>query len=66
MIVNKIFRALKDVTGPFDIKLKKGDELHIVTDVVYCQGFPLPFEMQTKVYEWLINNNDFKDDTRPF
>lgn len=66
MVVNKIFRALKDITGPFDIKIKKDDELHIVTDVVYCNGFPLPFEMQTTIYNWLINNKDFKNDTRRF
>lgn len=66
MIVNKVYRASKDVIAPFGVEIKKDEELHIVTDVVYCKGYPLPFEMQSSFYTWLINSKDFKDDTRKF
>ena len=67
MIVNKVYRLLKDTTAPFDIQLKDNAELHIVQDVVYMNGFPLPFEMQTILYNWIINNPTlFRDDTRKF
>ncbi len=66
MINNKVYRALKDIIGPFGIEIKKDSELHIVVDVIYWNGFPIPFEMQTVFYDWLINNPNFIDDTRSF
>lgn len=67
MIHNKVFRSKGETTLPFSITLKKDDELHIVEDVVYCNGFPLPFEMQGTIYQWLLKNGDkFIDDTRTF
>jgi hypothetical protein len=66
MIVNKVYRALKDIIGPFNVEIKKNDELHIVTDVIYYNGYPLPFEMQLTFYSWLVNNEEFIDDTRNF
>lgn len=66
MITNKVFRATKDVVAPFEIKIKKGDELEVVNDVVYMGGYPLPPNLQQKIYDWLVISPDFKDDTRKF
>jgi hypothetical protein len=66
MIDDKVYKAKKDLTGPFNITIKKNDELHIVRDIVYVNGYPLPFDMQTTIYDWLKNNENFEDDTRVF
>jgi hypothetical protein len=66
MIQNKVYRALKNITAPFEIIIKKDEELHVVSDVIYWNGYPLPFDMQEKIYSWLVNNEDFRDDTRQF
>jgi len=50
-----------------DMNFKGGEEFHIVTDVVYMQGHPLPPEMQNMFYEWITKNPTlFIDDTRQF
>jgi hypothetical protein len=66
MISNKVYRAKNETPAPFGVVIKKDDELHIVQDVVYFNGFPLPPEMQNQFYNWLVTNNNFYDDTRDF
>lgn len=41
---------------PQPMEFKSGEEFHIVADVVYMQGFPLPPAMQSAMYNWLVNN----------
>lgn len=66
-ISNSVYCLLNDTEGPFKIKFTKNDELHIVEDVVYFNGYPLPFEMQSTIYNWMQNTPSlFKDVTRRF
>lgn len=67
MITNKVFRLNKPHTLMKDMSFNGGEEFHIVTDVVYMQGHPLPPEMQNMFYEWITKNpNLFTEDTRRF
>ena len=45
--------------------LQAGQEIEIVMDVVYINGFMVPPALQSIFYVWIINNPDlFSDDTR--
>lgn len=49
------------------LDFKDGQEFHIVADVVYMGGFPLPGGMQKPFIEWILKNkNLFVEDTRHF
>jgi hypothetical protein len=56
MISNKILVLKKDSKLKNGLEFKKGTELHIVMDVVYMQGFPLPQGLQATIMSWLDNN----------
>ncbi len=58
MITNKILVLKKDGKLKNGLEFKKGTEFHIVMDVVYMQGFPLPQGLQATLMSWLINNKD--------
>jgi hypothetical protein len=68
-IVDRVFRLknnfdLKIPNGD-TINLKGGSELHIVTDVLYMNGYPLPIGLQDYMINWIINNpNLFINDNR--
>ena len=52
---------------PQDMEFQSGEEFHIVADVVYMRGFPLPAPMQKPVFDWILGNEKkFVDDTRLF
>jgi len=38
--------------------LQKGQEIEIVMDVVYINGFPVPPVLQNTFYLWIKNNPD--------
>lgn len=52
---------------PQPMEFKSGDEFHIVGDVVYMKGFPLPPAMQPILFNWIDSNiHKFVNDTRQF
>lgn len=65
MIQNGVYKLIKEATLPNGINFKVGQELEIVMDVVYVQGFPLPQGLQGTMLNWMGNNPTlFKNDTR--
>ncbi len=58
MINNIVYRLKADaLVGP-DMPLKKDQELEIVMDVVYVNGYPVPPALQPVFYNWIKNNPD--------
>ena len=48
-----------------NIEFKVGQEFEIVVGVVYMNGYPLPFNIQQTMLNWINNNpNLFLNDTR--
>jgi len=65
MIKNKVFKLLKKTTLQNGVTLAEGQEIEVVMDVVYMQGFPIPPNMQALVLNWIKTNpNLFADVTR--
>ena len=70
--VNKVFRLRKPMTltvpGVNDpMNFKMGEEFHIVMDVLYMNGFPIPAPLQGPIIRWIETNPMlFVDDTRNF
>lgn len=65
MIDSRVYRAKQPIEIIKGINLPKGQELEIVRDVVYMNGYPVPVEMQPMFYSFIINNPTlFEDDTR--
>jgi hypothetical protein len=62
MIQNRVYRLKQDVEIGKDMPLKKGQELEIVTDVVYCNGNMIPPLMQDLFYRFIVNNQTLFDD----
>jgi len=62
MITNKVYKLKKDSNVGKDMPLKSGQEIEIVTDVVYINGNMVPPQMQTLFYNWIINNPTLFDD----
>jgi len=69
---NSVFRLkhgnttnIPGIKEPFTFP--NGQEFHIVGDVMYMGGFPLPMWMQKPFIEWVKKNpNLFINDTRIF
>ncbi len=65
MIRNKVFRLLKAVTLKNGVKLPEKQELEVVMDVVYMEGYPIPPNMQALILNWIKTNPSlFVDVTR--
>ena len=58
MIKNEVYRVKKDVEVGRDMPLKKGQEIEVVMDVVYINGFMVPPAMQQLFYNFITNNPD--------
>lgn len=58
MITNIVYRLKADALVATDMPLKKGQELEIVMDVVYVNGYPVPPAIQPIFYNWIKNNPD--------
>lgn len=56
MITNKIVVLKKDANATNKLPFKANDEFHIVMDVVYMNGFPLPMEFQPIIINWIQDN----------
>lgn len=62
MIANKILVTKEESKLPNGLEFKTGTEFHIVMDVVYMQGFPLPQNLQATILSWMDSNPDiFKE-----
>jgi len=53
---NGVYQLTQACELPFGIKFNAGQEIEIVTNVVYVGGFPLQPEMQAPILNWLKNN----------
>lgn len=42
--------------GPEPINLVSGQEFHIVQDVLYMNGYPVPTGLQKLMIDWITNN----------
>ena len=62
MIKNRVYRLKKDTEVSKGMPLLKGQELEIVTDVVYVNGNMVPPNMQHMFYSWIVNNPTLFDD----
>jgi hypothetical protein len=67
MIKEMVYRLKADaLVGP-NMPLNKGQEIEIVMDVVYVNGYPVPPALQPTFYNWIKNNPDlFVDVTKKY
>lgn len=56
MIQNRVFKLKADAKLQNGIELKAGQEIEVVTDVVYMGGYPLPPNTQATVLKWIVDN----------
>jgi len=62
MIASRVYRLKQDAEVGKDMPLKSGQELEIVTDVVYINGNMVPPDLQALFYGWIVNNPTLFDD----
>jgi len=59
-IVDSVYRLKNDYELKFpnmdNISLKGGQEFHIVVDMLYMGGYPLPAGLQNLMIDWIMNN----------
>ncbi len=58
MTVDKIYVLKKDSKLQNGLDFKEGMEFHIVMDVVYMQGYPVPQNVQPTIKNWILNNKN--------
>jgi hypothetical protein len=61
-MINRVFRLKKATKLPNGVVFNGGQEIEIVLDVVYVNGFPIPFEMQATMIKWIKENPMLFDD----
>jgi hypothetical protein len=70
--VDKVLRLKKDIDLKIaqynePMKFKKGQEFHIVANVLYMGGYIIPIGLQKPLISWIEDNpNLFMGDTRNF
>lgn len=62
MITNRVYRLKKDIEIGQDMPLKSGQELEVVMDVIYINGFMVPPAMQNLFMKFLLNNGELFED----
>jgi hypothetical protein len=62
MIQNKVYKLKKETIISEGIILPESQEIEIVTDVVYVNGYMVPPDLQLLFYNWIVNNPDLFDD----
>ena len=62
MITNRVYRLKEAAELRSGISLPKGQEIEIVTDVVYINGHMVAPEAQTLFYNWIVTNSKLFDD----
>lgn len=64
-IQNRVYRLKKASSLAHGMELPEGQEIEIVQDVVYMGGYMIQPELQSTLYNWIVNNpNLFEDITR--
>lgn len=65
MITNKVYRLKQATEVAPNMPLPAGQEIEVVQNVVYVNGYIVPPTFQQLFLTWLENNpNLFEDDTR--
>jgi hypothetical protein len=62
MITNRVYKLKSDAEVAKDMPLKAGQEVEIVTDVVYINGYPLQPNLQPLFLKWVVDNPTLFDD----
>jgi hypothetical protein len=62
MIKNRVYRLKQATNVAQGMSLPAGQELEIVTDVVYVNGNMVPPNLQLLFYTFIINNPSLFDD----
>jgi len=62
MITNRVYKLKADAEVGKDMPLPAGQEIEIVTDVLYINGYMVPPNLQPTFYNWIVNNPDLFDD----
>jgi hypothetical protein len=62
MITNRVYKLKEAAEVGKDMPLPAGQEIEIVNDVLYINGYMVPPDLQSTFYAWLVNNPDLFDD----
>lgn len=62
MITRRVYRLKVATEVAPQMPLQAGQEIEIVTDVVYINGNLVPPSMQNMFYGWIVNNPTLFDD----
>lgn len=62
MITNRVYKLKADAEVGKDMPLPAGQEIEIVTDVVYVNGNMVPPDLQLLFYSFIINNPTLVED----
>ena len=62
MITNKVYRLTKNVEVARNMPLQAGQEIEVVMDVVYVNGFPLQPELQPLFLKFVNENQSILED----
>jgi hypothetical protein len=69
MIKNGVYILKQDTSPIKDVNFKANQEIEVVGNVIYVNGFPLPFEMQETLNNWIkegLIQGIFINDTRNY
>ena len=62
MITEKVYRLTKNVEVARNMPLQAGQEIEVVMDVVYINGFPLQPELQPLFLRFVNENQNILED----
>lgn len=62
MITNRVYKLKQAAEVGKDMPLPAGQEIEIVTDVVYVNGNMVPPDLQLLFYSFIINNPTLVED----
>jgi hypothetical protein len=62
MITEKVYRLTKNVEVARNMPLQAGQEIEVVMDVVYVNGFPLQPELQPLFLKFVMDNQSILED----
>lgn len=62
MIIEKVFKLTKNVEVARNMPLQAGQEIEVVMDVVYMNGYPLPPELQPLFLRFVNENQSILED----
>jgi hypothetical protein len=63
MIQNRVYKLKEAQTLSNGVSFPAGQEIEIVMDGVYINGYPLPLEMQAMTLDWIVKNQSLFTDT---